>query len=199
MIKGIRNITRKDLGTTYHKSMVCEDMTFFVNAEECDDNGNVCAFYNDGNLASSNIFANHEFFQRLYLGHYEWISEEVIENLKLMLEADGEEISDCAELYIDPIERDLLEEDVYTVYVSPNEDSFIAVSQLNDAIVTYPFTDSVEDLLKMEKTIEIVDVEFESNETPEVRDLFFTSAFEYACKKGIAFDIKNQKLIELED
>lgn len=197
MIKGIRNITRKDLGTTYHKSMVCEDMTFFVNAEECDDNGNVCAFYNDGELASRNIFANHKFFERLYAGDYEWISEEVIENLKLILEADGEKISDCAELYQDPIERNLLEEDVYTIYISPNEDSFIAISQENDVMVTFPFTDDMDSLVKMDKTIEISQSNGYEDSAP--RDLFFTEAFEYACQEGRVYDVQNQKRIRKED
>ncbi len=197
MLKGIRNITRKDLGTTYQKTMVCDDMTFYVNAEECDDNGNTCAFYNDGTLASSNIFANHEFFQRLYLGDYEWISEDALENLKLILQEDGEEISDCAELYDDPIERDCLEEDVYTLYISPNEDSFIAVSQKNDVIVTFPLTDDMDSLVKMDKTIEIS--KSDGYETSSPRDLFFTEAFEYACQEGRVYDVQNQKRIRKED
>lgn len=199
MLKGIINITRKDLGTTYHKAMVCEDMTFFVNAEECDDNGNVCAFYNDGSLASSNIFANHKFFERLFNGDYSWISEETLENLKLMLEADGHEISDCAYLNEDPIDRECGEDDVFTVYVTPYEDGFISISQENDVIITHQLTESMEDLLKMEKTINIVKSELDPSEDPISRDLFFTSACEYALQDARVYDIKNQKRIIKED
>ncbi len=193
MLKGIRNITRKDLGTTYQKTMVCDDMTFYVNAEECDDNGNTCAFYNDGTLASSNIFANHEFFQRLYVGDYEWISEDALENLKLILEQDGEEISDCAYLNDDPIDRE------FTVYVSPIEDSFISISRENDVIITHQLTDDMDELLKMEKTIDIVKSELDPSENPVSRDLFFTSASNYALQDARVYDIKNQKIIKLED
>jgi len=197
MLKGIRNITRKDLGTTYHKTMVCDDMTFYVNAEECDDNGNTIAFYNNGELASSNIFANNEFFQRLFIGDYEWISKDALENLKLILEADGIEISDCAELYDDPIDRDCLEEDVYTIYIAPNEDSFIAVSRENDVIVTFPLTDDMDSLVKMDKTIEISKRNGYEDSAP--RDLFFTEAFAYAFKEGRVYDVQNQKRIIKED
>ncbi len=173
--------------------MASDDITLHLNAEECDDNGNTCAFYNDGTLASSNIFANHEFFQRLYVGDYEWISEDALENLKLILEQDGEEISDCAYLNDDPIDRE------FTVYVSPIEDSFISISRENDVIITHQLTDDMDELLKMEKTIDIVKSELDPSENPVSRDLFFTSASNYALQDARVYDIKNQKIIKLED
>ena len=95
----LKNIVFPEIedGEEYRRSVfglqliTLDDMYYFGNVEEGDENGNCILYRGDGSLASNNYFAENAFFGEMEetikgIG-YKFASEEYLENIELHKEA----------------------------------------------------------------------------------------------------------------
>lgn len=125
----------------YHKALVTETHTYFVNFEESDENGAVKMYQNsDGQLVSDNYFAFVGINEALESEVYVHISPTLELGFNASVRNDYEEITNDVELV------DFDDDFTYTIYTDVDEKLFFALA--GEVMHRYKMTKSLEDIRK---------------------------------------------------